>query len=106
MGLGPMEISGSITRVMDFANMKQADDNRVNVDQANFQGQMHKEINNRSTTVERGNDANNNQKKFDAKEKGSNEYYGDGGRRRSDENRNRDGFVRAKTGTSTFDIRI
>ncbi len=46
--------------------------------------------------------AMNRQKKFDAKEKGSNEYRGDGGRGRKQEKREADGKVLLK-GVSTFD---
>lgn len=107
MGLGPMEISGALSRVTDFATIRQNEENKGQVDQANFAGQFQKEVQNRGNTVKRANDANNDQKKFDAKEKGSNEYEGDGGkRRRGDSLGSNDGRVSVKGSTSSFDIRI
>ena len=108
MGLGPLEISGGISRMTDFANIKYNEDHKGVVDQANFAGQFDKEIKERANAVNKGeNVSNDNQKKFDAKEKGSNEYYGDGGRRRNpDKKEIGDGVVVSKEKTSTFDIRI
>lgn len=106
MGLSPIELSGGIQRVQDYAALKHNEDNKGHVDQTNFQGQFHKQVEDRSNTVERGNAAGNDQKKFDAKEKGSNEYYGDGGKRKDEKNGKKDGVVRPKGSTSTFDIRI
>ncbi len=110
MGLGPMEISGGMSRVNDYAQLKQVQDNKGLVDQANFAGQFKKEVETRTETVKRGDDTSNNQKKFDAKEKGSNEYAGDGGKRREDEKESDklslQGRVIVKGATSSFDIRI
>ena len=47
--------------------------------------------------------AENRQKKFDAKEKGNNEYHGDGGQNRKKEKKEPDGKVLLK-GVSTFEI--
>lgn len=107
MGLGPMEISGGYTRLNDFAQIKHAEDHKGAVDQSNFAGAFKKEVDDRSTTVKRANDLNNNQKKFDAKEKGSNEYTGDGGKKRGEAgNFSKDGKVLPKGTSSGFDIRI
>lgn len=108
MGLGPMEISGAISRIQDFATIRQNEENKGTVDQTNFAGQFQKEVQNRTNTVKRADDTNNEQKKFDAKEKGSNEYHGDGGKRRDKlPGLNvSDGSVKVKGSTSSFDIRI
>lgn len=102
-----MEISGALSRVTDFATIRQNEENKGQVDQANFVSKFQKEVINRGNTVKRGNDVNNDQKKFDAKEKGSNEYYGDGGKRRNGSPAgSKDGKVSVKGYTSSFDIRI
>lgn len=102
-----MELSGGISRLQDFANIRQAEDSKVMTDQTVFADHFRKEIKDKNETVKRGNDTDNNQKRFDAKEKGSNEYYGDGGKKRNGgEEKNKDGQVRVKSVGSTFDIRI
>lgn len=100
-------MSGAMSRLQDFAIMKQNEDMKGQVDQTNFAAQFHKEVDNKSNTVEKADAAANEQKKFDAKEKGSNEYSGDGGkRRRTDASFNSDGQVKVKGPVSSFDIRI
>lgn len=105
MGIGPLELSGIMSRTQDFATIKQQEDNRNIVNHQNFANQLNKQVNSKVNTVERGNDTNNDQKKFDAKEKGSNEYNGDGGKRRNDQKKN-EGVVVKRNVTSSFDIRI
>ena len=108
MGLSPIEISGAMSRVTDFAVLKQQDDQKAVVNQLNYTGTVEKQAEDRSNTVERGNNADNNQKKFDARDKGSNEYAGDGGRQKQGKNESvGDGLVRPKgLNQSSFDIRI
>ncbi len=104
MGLGPMEVSGIMSRVQDFAIMKQNEDMKGHIDQTNYASQFQREVNDRANTVRSTQETLNEQKKFDAREKGSNEYYGDGGKRRNGEKR--DGKVVIKGASGGFDIRI
>lgn len=106
MGLSPIELSGGIQRTQDYALIKHNLDNKATVDQTNIHGQVEKQVNNKSNTVERGDSADNEMKKFDAKEKGANSYAGDGGQRKNGKKKPADGSVRPKGSTSTFDIRI
>jgi len=107
MGLGPLELSGAMSRTQDYATIKQHEDNKSFVNNSHFTDRLNKEVQNRANTVERGNNTNNDQKKFDAKEKGSNQYSGDGGKNHKDNKKeDRDCMVRPKGATSTFDIRI
>lgn len=107
MGIGPLELSGGVTRVQDFANMRHTEENKPAVDQVNFSNQFQREVRDRNETVKRGNDTTNNQKRFDAREKGSNEYEGDGGKRRNTKKgSNQGGNVSVKGSTSSFDVRI
>lgn len=72
----------TIPRVQDFTIIKQQEDNRAALVQTNLNNQNTKEIQNRATQVNETQEALWQQKKFDAREKGSNEYSGDGGKRR------------------------
>ena len=69
MAIGFVEMQGQITRAQDFTSIKHNDDNKGMVEQANFGHQMTKQ-------------PEYHERKFDAKDKGSNEYHGDGGRSR------------------------
>lgn len=107
MGLGPMEVSGIMSRVQDFAIIKQNEDMKGHIDQTNYASQFQREVNDRANTVKSTQETSNEQKKFDAKEKGSNEYYGDGGKKRNDKDfAKRDGKVVIKGASGGFDIRI
>lgn len=92
--------------MMDFASVKHNEDNKVFVDQTNITGQVNKQVENRLNTVQKGDDTSNEQKKFDAREKGSNEYAGDGGRKKEKKETGAEERVIFKGATSSFDIRI
>ena len=105
MGIGPMELSGAISRTQDFAILKHNEDNRGAVEQVNIAQIARKEEEDKATTVNVTDEVSNYNKRFDAKEKGSNEYNGDGGKHREQKQENHDGTVKIKS-ESTFDIRI
>lgn len=105
MGIGAIELQGSIQRLNDYASIKHNEDSKSAINQTNISHTVNKEVENKATSVRRGDDVSNNQKKFDAKEKGSNEYYGDGGKQ-GEKKQNSNGKVLVKQQNSTFDIRI
>lgn len=102
MAIGFVELQGQITRAQDFTTVKHNEDTKGLVDQSNFGQQMTKQVEKQAQRVNQKDETKNRQKKFDAKEKGSNEYHGDGGRRRKKQNGETDGKVLLK-GVSTFD---
>ena len=102
MAIGFVEMQGQITRAQDFTTVKHNEDMKGLVDQSNFGQQMTRQVERHAQRVNQKDQMENRQKKFDAKEKGSNEYHGDGGRRRKQQNREDDGKVLLK-GVSTFD---
>ena len=109
MGIGPLELSGGISRTQDFANMRMQEDMKAALSQSNITQNVAKKAEQQSSTVKRADDVNNELKKFDAREKGSNEYHGDGGKGKKKENDElsvKDGNVIPKGQTMTFDIRI
>ncbi|MDE6600638.1 MAG: hypothetical protein K2N39_04340 [Lachnospiraceae bacterium] len=103
MAIGFVEMQGQITRAQDFTTVKHNEDTKGLVDQSNFGQQMTRQVEKQAQRVNEREKAENRQKKFDSKEKGSNEYHGDGGRNRKKQNREPDGKVLLK-GMSTFDI--
>ena len=82
MAIGFVEMQGQITRAQDFTSIKHNDDTKPMVEQANFGQQMAKQVDRQVNRVNQGTQPEYHQKKFDAKDKGSNEYRGDGGRSR------------------------
>ncbi len=105
MAIGPLVLNGTITRAQDYATQKQNEDTKGIVDQNNFQNRFNREIDNRMKQVHRGDDLNNGEAKYDAKEKGNGSYEGDGGKRREKEEKEKNGKVIPKT-YSNFDIKI
>lgn len=104
MAIGQIEIQGQITRAQDFTSIKHNEDTRGAVEQANVSSQFSKQVEAQVTKVKRGEQPEYYNKKFDAKDKGSNEYKGDGGRnRKSKEKKEPDGKVLLK-GVGSFNI--
>ena len=114
MGLGPLELSGVLQRTQDIATIRHNEEHKGQVDQNHFVDRLNKEVDDRANTVKSTTETLNEQKKFDAKEKGSNEYTGDGGNGRGrgqheeDAKGHKDGKdgVHLKMSESSFDIRI
>ncbi len=104
MTISRIELQGQITRAQDFTTIKQNEDNKGMVDQTNFQNQFHQNIDQHLHQVRRGDATENQNKKFDAKEKGNGNYEGDGGKRRN-KKEEPDGKVIPK-GQGSFDIKI
>ncbi len=81
MAFGSIEIV-SMTRTQDYTTIKQNEDNKALVDQSNFSQQMNKQSEQLTRQVNSSDHADWYNQKQDAKEKGRNEYQGDGGRNR------------------------
>lgn len=84
MAIGFVEMQGQITRAQDFTTIKHNDDTKGMVEQANFGQQMTKQIEKQVKRVNEGKQPEYHERKFDAKDKGSNEYQGDGGQSRKE----------------------
>lgn len=82
MAIGFVEMQGQITRAQDFTTLKHNDDSKGMVEQANVGQQMTRQIERQANRVNKGDQPEYHEKRFDAKDKGSNEYNGDGGRSR------------------------
>ena len=105
MAIGQIELQGQISRAQDFTTIKHNEDTRGNVEQTNVSTQFAKIVEEHVTKVNRGGQPEYQNKKFDAKDKGSNEYNGDGGQKRKKEQKKADGKVLLK-GVGNFDISL
>lgn len=103
MAIGFVEMQGQITRAQDYTMIKHNDDTKGMVEQANFGQQMTKQVEKQVKRVNQGERPEYHERKFDAKDKGSNEYHGDGGKNRKGMKNEADGKVLLK-GVSTFDV--
>lgn len=82
MAIGPVELQGQYLRTTDFTQIKTSEDQHAAVTQNAITHQREREEERIQSRVNTKDQADNRQEGFDAREKGKNEYSGDGGRRR------------------------
>lgn len=104
MSIRPVDFNGMIQRTQDVSAMKQNEDNKPLLQQQNIQTQFSKETVHHLKQVNHANDAENQQKRYDAKEKGSNEYVSQENKKKKE--KKKDGKVIVKSASSGFDIKI
>lgn len=100
MAFGSIELT-TISRSQDYSVVKHNEDNKGFVDQTNFSQQVQKATEQRIREVHSSDDTQWHQNNPDAKEKGNNEYQGDGGRRRK-----QSGARTAAKSRGGFDMKI
>lgn len=101
MAFGAIEFT-TISRAQDYSIVKHNEDNKGFVDQTNFSQHVQKTTEQRVHEVHSSDDTEWHQQNPDAKEKGHNEYQGDGGRHRR---QGADGRVVVK-GQGGFDMKV
>lgn len=72
----------TITRTQDYTPIKQNEDNKGFIQQSTLGQDQRKDVEQRAREVRSSDNSDWQNKKFDAKEKGSNEYSGNGGNNR------------------------
>ncbi len=102
MAFGAIELT-TISRAQDYSPIKQNEDYKGLTDQNNIGQHIQKDIQQRAKEVRTGDNSDWHNRKFDAKDKGSNEYQGEGGRRNSRDNKKEQVIVNGHQG---FDIKI
>lgn len=105
MTISRVELQGQITRAQDFTTIKHQEDSKGLVDQTNYQKQVSQNVEVKAHQVQQGDHAENEGKRFDAKEQGSGTYFGDGGQRRRKQEKEKNDRVVIK-GQGGFDIKI
>lgn len=101
MAINPINIA-TVARTQDFSTIKHNEDNRSAMTQISMGQQEDKNLKLRSQQVVKKEETKWQQKKFDAKEKGDNQYGGDGGKKRS-RNQNEQRINKVHQG---FDMKI
>jgi Tfp pilus assembly protein PilN len=82
MAIGPLEMNGIYSRTQDMSIIAQNEDNKAMLHQSAFGQTVQKNAERQMNEVQETGQTDTRQRKQDAKEKGKNEYFGDGGRRR------------------------
>lgn len=103
--INPIEVNGIISRTQDVSMLRHNEETKGMVDQSNFQSKFDQEVEQNIRTVRHSDDTDQADTRHDAKEKGKNEYYGDGGKRKQQKERAQDGKMVVKS-QGGFDIKI
>ena len=103
MAFGSIEIV-SLTRTQEYTTIKQQEDNKGFVNQTNIGQQLEKKTEQLAREVNSSDHAQWQNKKFDSREKGSNEYSGDGGKKRREQKDKQEQVV--IKGHQGFDMKI
>ena len=100
MSIRPVVLNGMIQRTQDVGNLKQQEDN-IQIEQQKHEDQL-------THRVQDPEEKENDGYRYDAKEKGNNEYEGESGRhkKRREEEPENEGKVILKGQGSHFDIKI
>ncbi|MCM1100931.1 MAG: hypothetical protein NC079_01450 [Clostridium sp.] len=102
MAMGSIEFT-TISRAQDYTTIKQNEDNKAVVDQTNLGQQAQRTEEQRANSVRSSDQSEWQNKRQDARDKGSNEYTGDGGKHR----RKNDGEGRVVIkGQGGFDMKV
>lgn len=111
MTIRPVVLNGMIQQTQDVGNMKHQEDHKPVVQQQNISIQHEKREDQLAHQVQYTEEKENQGYRYDAKEKGNNQYEGDDGKKRkrqkeSEKEKNKDGKVILKGHGSSFDIKI
>lgn len=101
MSFGSIDVV-TMGRAQDYTTIKQNEDNKGMVEQSNLGQYAHKQVEQNAQSVTDSQNADWHNKRQDAKDKGNNQYEGDGGRDRKNPKKDR---VVLK-GHQGFDIKI
>ncbi|MBO5302634.1 MAG: hypothetical protein J6A92_01130 [Lachnospiraceae bacterium] len=104
MAVGPVTLSGVIQRTQDIGVIKQQEDSKPFVEQQNIQAHMKTQEHRQMKQVNHADDTNQHEKRYDAKEKGSNEYQGQQQKKKK-KNQNGSSVV-LKQQSTHFDMKI
>lgn len=99
MAINPIEVNGMVVRQQDFQSFKAQEEAKPLQDNINYQTQVEKNVETKSTNVVQKNDVDYNQNS----DSRHNEYSGDGGKNRK--KKEEDGKVINKT-IRSFDVKI
>ena len=109
MTVRPVHLNGMIQNTQDVSTIRHQENQRPALEQQNIQMREQQKEQSQAQDVHKKDDADNSQKKYDAKEKGSNEYENlhKKKKKRAKQENLPDGSVKIKmTMSGGFDIKI
>ncbi len=102
MAMGAIELA-TIARSQDYSNIRHNETTKVMTEQSNLITKEQKDNRQKAKQVREGENTDWYSRKFDAKEKGSNQYSGDGGKERKNTKPQERVILK---GQGSFDIKI
>ncbi|MCM1568812.1 MAG: hypothetical protein NC081_05120 [Roseburia sp.] len=102
MAFGAIELT-TVSRVQDISTIKQNEDNKGAVIQTVIGEQAQKDTKQRMREVNQADNSEFYDRRFDARDKGDNEYRGDGGSKRKEKKKHEQVVVNGRQG---FDMKI
>ncbi|MGN0482753.1 MAG: hypothetical protein ACI4HI_04280 [Lachnospiraceae bacterium] len=108
MSIRPVEITGAIQRVNDVGTFKQQEESRPHFQQQNIQAEFSKEAMHQMKQVQHQENAKEEKKRYDAREKGSNAYQDNRKKKnkKKKQTEEKEFQKELKTEGGTFDIKI
>ncbi len=109
MSIRPVVLNGMIQRTQDIGNLKQQEDNKPVVQQQNIAIQQERQEDRLTHQVQEPDQKENDAYRYDAKEKGNNQYEGGQKKKKKkqqDKEPENGGKVILKGQGSSFDIKI
>lgn len=109
MSIRPVVLNGMIQRTQDVGNLKQQEDSKPTVQQQNIQIQQEKQEDQLTHQVQQPDEKENEGYRYDAREKGNNQYEGGQKKKKKKQQDNEPengGKVILKGHGSSFDIKI
>lgn len=103
MSIRPIDFNGMVQRTQDVSTVKQTADNKPIVDQQVLTVQQQKTNTQQMRQVTKQEDAQGHQKKYDAREKGSNTYEG---QQKKKKKKQAEGQVVSRASAGGFDMKI
>ena len=85
MQIGVVDFNLAMTRPQDVANIRQNEENKTNLDAAVFQNAVDKKSDEKAESVGKAENTDTDRQEQDAADQGSNQYEGDGGARRREQ---------------------
>ena len=101
----PVVIQGTVQNSQNMTSVKHGEDTKPMVQQANIAVSTQKEVQQKSENVIRKDDVEKDNEKFDAKEKGKNEYYSVKVKKKKNDIPDDEGKVVVKN-KGSFDVKI
>lgn len=105
MSIRPIDFNGMVQRTQDVSTVKQSADNKPMVDQQVLTVQQQKANTQQLRQVREQEDAQGHQKKYDAREKGSNFYEGQQ-KKKKKKKKQAEGQVVSRVMPGGFDMKI